>query len=76
MSTWFRKIFSCESALFEIISELNNAKDKRLINLLIIFKKGFETADSKLLLHNLFHYGLNNLSLIISNYFQGREQIV
>ncbi len=75
----FRKIFSCESALHEIINELNNAKDKRLIAFLLFinFKKAFDTVDSKLLFHKLFHYGLNNLSIkLISNYFQGREQRV
>jgi len=75
----FRKNFSCESALHEIISELNDAKDKRLIALLLFidFRKAFDTVDSKLLINKLFHYGFDNLSLkLICNYFNGRSQLV
>ena len=75
----FRKNYSCESALHEIISELNDAKDKRLIALLLFidFRKAFDTVDSKLLINKLFHYGFDNLSLkLITNYFEGRSQLV
>ena len=75
----FRKNYLCESALRQIISELNDAKDKRLISLLlfIYFQKVFDTVDSKLLLHKLFHFGFDNLSLkLITSYFQGRAQLV
>ena len=72
----FRKNFSCESALHEIISELNDAKEKRLIALLLFidFRKA---VDSKLLINKLFHYGFDNLSLkLICNYFSGRSKLV
>ena len=51
------KNYSCETALHEIITELNNAKDKKLIALLlfIYFRKVFDTVDAKLLLNKLFH---------------------
>ena len=75
----FRKNYSCETALHEIISELNNAKDKRLIALLLFidFRKAFDTVDAKLLLNKLFHYGFDNLSIkLLSDYFSNRAQVV
>ena len=48
---------SCETALHEIISKLNDNQNKRLVNLLlfIYFKKGFDTVDADLLILKLFH---------------------
>ena len=66
-------------ALHEIITELNNAKDKRLIALLLFidFRKAFDTVDAKLLLNKLFHYGFDNLAIkLLSDYFSNRDQVV
>ena len=58
----FRKGFSCETALHELLSEINNNLDKRLINMLLFidFRKAFDLVDVNLLLLKLFHYGFNN----------------
>ena len=75
----FRKNYSCETALHEIITELNNAKDKRLLALLLFidFRKAFDTVDAKLLLNKLFHYGFDNLAIkLLSDYFSNRAQVV
>ncbi len=44
----FRKGHSCETALHELISDLNKARDKKLVNMLLFidFKKAFDTVDS------------------------------
>ncbi len=68
---------SCETALHELISDLNKARDKKLINLLLFidFKKAFDTVDSKLLLAKLFHYGFDTASLLlVADYFNNRHQ--
>ena len=73
----FRKGHSCETALHELISDLNKARDKKLITLLLFidFKKAFDTVDSKLLLSKLFHYGFDaNALLLIADYFSDRQQ--
>lgn len=75
----FRKGFSCETALHELISDINEIRDKKSIALLLFidFKKAFDTVDSDLLVSKLFHYGFNNASLnLIRNYFINRSQIV
>ena len=75
----FRKGFSCESALHEIISKINSARDKRLITLLLFidFRKAFDLVDPYLLLLKLFHYGFSNNALnLLSNYFSDRTQVV
>ncbi|CAF1085067.1 unnamed protein product [Brachionus calyciflorus] len=55
----FRSNHSCESALHEIISEMNDIKSKRLIGffLFIDFKKAFDSVDQRLLLYKLRKYG-------------------
>ena len=55
----FRANHSCESALHEILSEINKIKSKRLIGLLLFidFRKAFDTVDSQLLLIKLKKYG-------------------
>ncbi len=73
----FRKNHSCESALHELISDINKARNKKLITMLLFidFKKAFDTVDSSLLLTKLFHYGFNTSSLLlIANYFSNRQQ--
>ena len=75
----FRKNFSCETALHELISDLNLARDKNKITLLLFidFKKAFDTVDSELLIRKLFHYGFDNQALsLIRNYFFNRKQFV
>ena len=73
----FRSDHSCETALHELLSDLNMAKDKRLIAILLFidFRKAFDLVDSKLLLLKLFHYGFDNSALnLIANYFTDRFQ--
>lgn len=75
----FRANHSCESALHEIISEINKIKSKRLIGLLLFidFKKAFDTVDSRLLLLKLKKYGFSNTAiLLIKSYFENRVQFV
>jgi hypothetical protein len=75
----FRAFHSCESALHELISFLNETKNKKLIALLLFidFKKAFDLVDSDLLIKKLFHYGFSNDSLdLIKNYFFNRQQKV
>ena len=67
----FRKGFSCETALHELVSDINLNQDKKLITMLLFinFKKAFNLVDSKLLFRKLFHYGFNNNALIVmTNY--------
>ena len=73
----FRKHHSCETALHELISDLNKAKDNKLTSLLLFidFKKTFDTVDSNLLLSKLFHYGFDTSALLlIADYFKNRFQ--
>lgn len=73
----FRQGHSCESALHGLISDINEARDKKLTSLLLFidFKKAFDTVDSKLLLSKLFHYGFDIGSLLlIADYFTNRSQ--
>jgi hypothetical protein len=75
----FRAFHSCESALHELISFLNETKNKKLIALLLFidFKKAFDLVDSNLLIKKLFHYGFSNEALdLIKNYFYNRKQKV
>ena len=73
----FRNGHSCETALHELISDLNLNRDKRLISLLLFidFRKAFDLVDSRKLLRKLFHYGFDNSALnLIANYFTDRFQ--
>ena len=75
----FRNGHSCETALHELISELNKNKNKTLISLLLFidFRKAFDLVDSKKLLRKLFHYGFDKYVLdLISNYFTDRFQTI
>ena len=74
----FRKGHSCESALHELLSDINNARVNKLTSLLLFidFRKAFDTVDSSLLLCKLFHYGFEtDALLLLANYFSGRNQI-
>jgi hypothetical protein len=73
----FRKGHSCETALHELISDLNVARDSRLITMLLFidYRKAFDTVDSNLLLLKLFHYGFTNSAIsLVGDYFKGRSQ--
>ena len=75
----FRKNYSCETALHEIINKVNDTNDKRLISLLLFidFRKAFDTVDSKFLLRRLFHYGFDGQSIkLLVDYFTNRVQVV
>ena len=75
----FRNGHSCETALHELISYLNENRNKRLISLLLFvdYRKAFDLVDTRLLLRKLFHYGFDNSALnLIANYFTDRFQTV
>jgi hypothetical protein len=75
----FRANHSCESALHEILSDMNKIRDRGLIGLFLFidFRKAFDLVNSDLLLHKLFHYGFSNQALaLIKNYFANRQQLV
>ena len=75
----FRNGHSCESALHEIIYEMNNLRSKRLIGLYLFidFKKAFDLVDSRILLAKLKLYGFDKSSIdLIANYFTERQQFV
>jgi hypothetical protein len=68
----FRKGHSCETALHELLSELNVARDlKKIVLLLFIdFRKAFDTVDADLLIAKLLNYGFDDLSIkLIKSYF-------
>ena len=74
----FRNGHSCETALHELISYLNE-RNKRLISLLLFVddRKAFDLVDTRLLLRKLFHYGFDNSALnLIANFFTDRFQTV
>ena len=70
---------SCETALHELISDLNKFKSNKGIALLLFidFRKAFELVDSRILLRKLVYYGFDNDSIeLITNYFNDRSQTV
>ena len=75
----FRADHSCETALHEILSDMNKIRDLGLIGLFLFidFRKAFDLVNSDLLLHKLFHYGFSNEALaLIKSYFTNRQQLV
>ena len=75
----FRKNHSCESALHELLSQMNTIKSKRLIGLFLFidFKKAFDSVDPKLLLIKLRKYGFSDTAIaLLANYFSNRKQHV
>ena len=61
----FRSGHPCETALHELISDLNVNRNKKLIKILLFidFKKAFDLVDSKMLLRKLFHCGFEKSAL-------------
>ncbi len=53
----FRNGDSCETALHELISYLNQNRNKHAISLLLFidFRKAFDLVDTKILSRKLFH---------------------
>ena len=75
----FRSGHSCETALHELITDLNVNRNNKLTTILLFidFRKAFDLVDSRKLLLKLLHYGFDNSALnLISNYFKGRYQTV
>jgi hypothetical protein len=75
----FRKGHSCETALHELLSDLNIARDlKKIVLLLFIdFRKAFDTVDSSLLIIKLLNYGFEPQAIaLIKSYFSGRQQVI
>ena len=75
----FRTSYSCETALHELLTDLNIARDRKLVTLLLFidFRKAFDLVDPKLLLFKLKLIGFKKNALdLIENYFDGRTQQV
>ena len=75
----FRNAHSCETALHELLSDINEIRDKRKIALLLFidFRKAFDLVDANKLLLKLFHLGFDNNAIeLIANYFNDRSQVV
>ena len=73
----FRAGHSCETALHQLVSELNTIRDAKQIAMLLFidFRKAFDLVDSRLLIFKLFHYGFGNNALkLIESYFSDRQQ--
>ena len=75
----FRRNHSCETALHELLSDMNTIRSNREIGvfLFVDFRKAFDLVDSRLLLHKLKMYGFNeNTIKLLTNYFTDRTQMV
>ena len=75
----FRSNHSCETALHELIADLNLARDNQLITLMLFidFRKAFDLVESHLLLRKLHHLGFSQNALeLIKHYFTCRSQYV
>jgi exonuclease III len=75
----FRESHSCEAALHDILSQINIAKNKRLISLLLFidFRKAFDLVDSSLLIFKLKKLGFGEEALkLMTSYFSDRSQCV
>ena len=73
----FRKTFSTQHAILDIVSTIQTNMDQRLFScgVFIDLKKAFDTVDHKILPHKLDHYGFRGvINKWFSSYLQGRTQ--
>ena len=71
----FRSGHSCETALHELITDLNCNRNKKLTSLLLFidFRKAFDLVDTRLLMRKLMASGFDNTALkLIGDYFKDR----
>jgi hypothetical protein len=74
----FRKRFSCETALHELLNGVNLTRDQKKHPLLLFndFRKAFNTVNSDILLRKLRNYGFDTNALsLLENYFSNRSQV-
>ena len=76
----FRDSHSCESALHDVISNMNRILSERSIGLYLFidFRKAFDLVNSNILLYKLKHgFSFDDSSiLLLENYFKDRKQTV
>ena len=75
----FRSSHSCEAALHDFISSMNDIRNKREFGmcLFIDFRKAFDLVDPLILLNKLKWYGFDVSSVnLVQNYFTNRSQQV
>ena len=75
----FRTSHSCETALHELLSDLNSIRDQKKIALLLFidFRKAFDQVESHKLILKLFHYEFGNEAIyLIENFFSDHSQRV
>ena len=75
----FRTSHSCETALHELLPDLNSIRDQKQIALLlfIAFRKAFDLVESHKLILKLFNYRFGNEAIyLIANYFSDQSQRV
>ena len=75
----FRGDHSCETALHEVLSDMNNIRSSRQIGLYLFIDliKAFDTVNSTILLEKMKFYGFGEKALqLLDNYFTNRAQRV
>jgi hypothetical protein len=76
----FRSCHSCESALHEILSDMNRILSERKIGLyfFIDFRKAFDLVPTEILIFKLkYGYGFDDNSIkLLTDYFKNRSQFV
>ena len=75
----FRKKHSTELAVLELIDRITQSLDngQTPVNIYLDLSKAFDTLDHNILLHKLWHYGVNDSALkLLSSYLSNRKQYV